>query len=56
MKLSTDGQHSFNVIRQDDLANGSGNQIRYQQEADEAFLLIANNILKSYILPNLDFR
>ncbi len=36
MKLFTDGQHSFNVIRQGDLANEPGYQIRYQQEASKA--------------------
>ena len=36
MKLFTDGQHSFNVIRQGDLANEPGYQIRYQQEESKA--------------------
>lgn len=55
MKLSTDGQHSFNVISQGDLAIGSGNQIRYQQEVDQGFFLITGDSLISYVLPDLDF-
>ena len=35
MKLFTDGQHNFNVIRQRDLAKNPENQIRYQQEASK---------------------
>lgn len=56
MKLLADGQHSFNIIKQGDLAIGSKNHIRYQQKVDQAFFLITDDYLKSYVLPNLDFR